>query len=312
MKIAIIDLGTNTFHMVILETLGGKDDYHELLRNRIFVSLGQQGISDAYINPEAAERALAAMREFRQLIDQHGVKEIYAIGTSALRNAKNAPELIQRIKQETDIQVEVISGEKEASLIYLGVKEAVKVQQQPALIMDIGGGSVEFIIFDDRQPLWQQSFEIGVQRLSDRFNQDDPMTPQGLEVMLFYLRSQLGPLFEAVKKYNLERLVGSSGAFSTLLAIYAAQENLELDPAATANDLPIESFKQIFQMICFKSHAERLKMPGLTDQRVDMIVISSALIDLIIKETGVRLLTASKYGLKEGMFFDILQNINRA
>jgi exopolyphosphatase/guanosine-5'-triphosphate,3'-diphosphate pyrophosphatase len=308
MKIAVIDLGTNTFHLVISESADGT--YQEIAKKRIYVRLGEGGLSASHITPEAWKRALDAMKEFQEIIDAHQVKEVYAVGTSALRNARNGADLIKAIEQQTKIHVEVISGKQEAALIYRGVKEAVHIaENEIALIMDIGGGSVEFIICDNKRSLWEQSFEIGAQRLVDNFNQHSYILPEELTNMEKYLAKHLQPLFQAVDMHRPTRLIGSSGAFTTIGAILSAKQEITVAKEDTSYDIPFDSFVQLYKEIRYTTHEDRLKIPGLSDQRVDMIVVSMALIYFVINKTNLHYITASRYSLKVGLFFEILDKI---
>lgn len=309
MKIAIIDLGTNTFHMVIFETTDQAPGYQELARKRIYVSLGRDGIATAYIVPTAAARALSAMLEFREMLDQHHVEKVYAVGTSALRNATNAAELISHIQQKTNISIEVISGQEEASLIYAGVKAAVPMKHETTLVMDIGGGSVEFILCNKDQALWQYSFEIGAQRLADQFHQQDPLAPETLAQLETYLEEMLKPLFEVVDRYRPIHLIGSSGAFAILLRVYVAKGGADIDLGTTATQLPVQKLIEIYHDIRYKTHEERTQVPGMPSQGVDMIVVSTSLIHFILQRTGMQHLTVSKYALKEGLLLRSLETL---
>jgi exopolyphosphatase/guanosine-5'-triphosphate,3'-diphosphate pyrophosphatase len=317
MKIAVIDLGTNTFHLVILEL--PNDNYLEkrtkrleeieIARKRIYINLGEGSLASSYITPEAQQRAIDAMMEFRQMLDTHSVEEVHAVATSAMRNASNGSELADKIEKQTNIPIRIISGAQEASLIYRGVKEAVKLNEETALIMDIGGGSVEFIICDTNESLWAHSFEIGAQRLVDNFHQQDPILVDDLMRMDSYLEQNLQPLFKAVHKYNPTKLVGSSGAFTTLMSMHAAKEKITLDKLANCYNLPFEKLEQLYKDIRYTTHEERLQVPGLSNQRVDMIVVSAALIYFILNKTGIREIIASKYSLKVGLFFHALEKL---
>lgn len=308
MKIAVVDLGTNTFHLVISESRDGV--YQEVAKKRIYVRLGEGGLGSSNITPEAWQRALNAMKEFQEMIDMHQAKEVYAVGTSALRNAHNGAELIATIEQQTKIRVEIISGKQEAELIYRGVKEAVTIAaNETVLIMDIGGGSVEFIICNSSQSLWEQSFEIGAQRLVDNFNQHSYILPEELTNMEEYLATHLQPLFEAVDTYRPTRLIGSSGAFSTIGSILSAKQEINIGKEATAYDIPFDKFVQLYKDIRYTTNEDRLQIPGLSDQRVDMIVVSMALIYFVLNRTNLQRITASRYSLKVGLFFDALGKI---
>ncbi|MEM7055279.1 MAG: exopolyphosphatase [Bacteroidota bacterium] len=305
MQIAVIDLGTNTFHLVIGEI--AKQGYREVARKRVDVKLGAGGLQAGSITPAAQQRAIEAMVGFKRIIDTNKVGHVRAVATSAMRSASNAAVLIQTIKDYTGIAVEIISGSQEAALIYRGVKEAVQMSSANELIMDIGGGSVEFIIGNDQKASWKKSFEIGAQRLADIFHSYDPISPAALSKLERYLEEKLQPLFEASTLYEPTRLIGTSGAFTTLTSIYSAQKQLPLDPHATTHDLPLHHFEQIYHDIRYKSYEERIQIPGLSNQRVDMIVVSSALIQFVLSKTNISSITTSIYSLKAGLFFHALE-----
>ncbi|HEX8547255.1 MAG TPA: exopolyphosphatase, partial [Cytophagaceae bacterium] len=216
-KIAIIDMGTNTFHLLIARQIEGKVE--TILKEKISVKIGQNGISKGLISPDAYSRAVEALKHFTCLIIEHDVHDVWATATSAVRNARNGKELVAEIKKQTGIDVLVISGEKEAELIYYGVKSALKIGAQTSIIMDIGGGSVEFIICNDSSIFWKGSFEIGAQRLIDEFQKSDPISSEDTQNLKNYLDEKLYYLFEAARKFIPEVLIGSSGSFDTFCDI---------------------------------------------------------------------------------------------
>ncbi|MDQ4140147.1 MAG: phosphatase, partial [Bacteroidota bacterium] len=172
-RIALIDMGTNTFHLLIAE-IKPEGEPETLVKLKESVKLGQDGISLGAIAPDAVERALQTLTNFKVEIDKYDVSEVRAVATSAVRNAANGAKLTAAILKQTGIEVEVISGDREAELIYYGVKLALEIGSERSLIIDIGGGSVEFIICDGDTIFWKQSFEIGAQRLMDKFFINDP------------------------------------------------------------------------------------------------------------------------------------------
>lgn len=297
--LAALDLGTNTFHLLVAEVTA-PDRYTVVLDEKIPVMIGKEGISHGYITEDAQQRALAALQQFRQLMDQHHVAYTKATATSAFRNAKNGQDLVARIQQDTGIEVHVISGDQEAAYIYQGVREAVLLDREPALVVDIGGGSVEFIIGNADTLYWKQSFEIGAQRLLDRFQRTDPMHPEEVERMRRHFAEQLPALDEACQQYQPRTLVGASGAFDTFSDIYVHQTNL---PTAKSAELPItlDGFYLIHQALTQKSREERLRIPGMLAMRVDMIVVASWLVDELIQRYRPSALRVSAYALKEGL-----------
>lgn len=305
-KIAVIDLGTNTFHILVAKA---KEDVVEVLhREKVAVKIGEGGINAQIIIEEAQKRAIAALKHFKAVAERFDVQEIYATATSAIRNATNSTEITDKIFQETGIHVRVISGEEEAELIYGGVKKALRLHNEKSLIMDIGGGSVEFIIADDQQSYYKQSFEIGAQRLLDLFHHHDPMLPEELRQLEEYLHKSLVPLAKAIQKYKPDTLVGSSGSFDTLSDIYCKANNIARYPDATEYPLTIESFFSIYQDILSRNKAERMQIPGMISLRVDMIVVACTLISHVLTQYNIRDIRVSSFALKEGLLDYVLQN----
>lgn len=307
MKIAVVDLGTNTFHLLIGEQT--KQGYREILKKRIHVQLGQGGFKTSTITPEAQLRALEAMVSFKKLIDEHDIKQVYAAATSAVRNAKNGKEFITRIQDQTGIVVNIISGTQESMLIYKGVRETQSIGPGVALIMDIGGGSVEFILCNGQKALWEQSFEIGAQRLLDNFHNHDPILPEELTQLEQYLEEALSPLLQAIKTYQPTKLIGTSGAFSTLVTMHQAQSEGQQLSQDIVYELPLNYINQAYQTIRYMTAAERLQIPGLAQERIDMIVVSSALIHFVLDKSRISHIVVSSYSLKMGLFSQALEEL---
>lgn len=304
-KIAVIDLGTNTFHILVAKAT---DDVAEILhREKVAVKIGEGGINEQVIIEEAQNRAIAALKHFKAVCERYNVREVYATATSAIRNASNSTEITDKIFRETGIHVRVISGEEEAELIYGGVKKALRLSKELSLIMDIGGGSVEFLIADETHSYYKQSFEIGAQRLLDLFHHHDPMLPEEVIQLEAYLLEKLAPLAEAVKTLKPVTLVGSSGSFDTLSDIYCQANNIERDPDATEYPLTTESFFKIYQDILSRDKTGRMNIPGMISLRVDMIVVACSLISFVLKQYDIKNIRVSSYALKEGLLDYVLR-----
>jgi exopolyphosphatase/guanosine-5'-triphosphate,3'-diphosphate pyrophosphatase len=218
---AVIDLGTNTFHLLIAEILAD-GNIHRLHEEKFIAKIGKGGISKGILSDEAYHRTLQALQHFRNQIDKFGVPDenITAMATSAIRNASNGKQLVAEIYQQTRICLQVISGDKEAEYIYYGVRSAVPIGNTVSMIMDIGGGSVEFIICTQDTIFWKQSFEIGAQRLLDIFMHTDPIADYAVQKLQEYLQEKLIPLTNAVHQYAPQILIGASGSFETLCEIW--------------------------------------------------------------------------------------------
>jgi exopolyphosphatase/guanosine-5'-triphosphate,3'-diphosphate pyrophosphatase len=306
-KFAIIDMGTNTFHLLIAEA--DERGYHVTHRDRLVVKIGQGGINQGYITEDGIHRALLAMQSFKNFIDQQSIKKVYAFGTSALRNARNGNDVAAQIKALTNIDVNIISGDKEAEFIYMGVKSALDMGHETSLIIDIGGGSVEFILGDNDNVYWKQSFEIGAQRLLEQFQKNDPITLEEIEKLDEHFSKVLTPLFEALQKHPTDIMVGSSGTFDTLSDIFCIQHDIHKTPEEIETPLSIAGFYDIYAELLTKNRAERMLIPGMIEMRVDMIVVACCLIRYLLEQHTFNRIRVSTYALKEGVLASIIQEI---
>ncbi|MEQ8715068.1 MAG: Ppx/GppA phosphatase family protein [Cyclobacteriaceae bacterium] len=307
MRIAVIDMGTNTFHLLVADVRDGQ--FETVYREKSAVKIGAKGINEGLIIPEALERALTAVRRFKQITDLEKVDQIFATATSAIRNASNGQELVDKIKEETGIKVRIISGEEEAQLIYYGVSHALKLGDETSLIMDIGGGSIEFIIGTASEIKWKHSFEIGGQRMIDQFHKHDPIQLSEIEDVEAYLGAHLNLLFEKVTAYQPTTLIGSSGTFDTLSDIHRIVLGLEKSPDATEFPLTVKGFQEILRDILAKTREERLAIPGMIELRVDMIVVACILIDFVLQKSNIKNIRVSAYALKEGVLLNTIHKL---
>ena len=307
-RLALIDLGTNTFHLLIVEmpTTPGQQPM-VVLRTKAGVRLGEDGISHGIIAPAAYDRALHTLTGFKEEMELHSVTEVRATATSAMRVTKNGPDLVREIFETTGIQVNVITGDREAELIYEGVRQAVDLGEAAQLIMDIGGGSVEFIIASQTTIFWKQSFEIGAQRLLDQFFPDPSgiFPAEAVEAEQRYFSTVLEPLVEAVQRYRPVGLVGASGSFDSLADIQLGQLRSESElPPCT--ELAVESFQSSYRHLLSGNHEQRKALPGILPMRADMLVVAAVLIDYVLGITEITRIRTSAYALKEGLLAEML------
>ncbi len=308
MKIAIIDLGTNTFNIFVAEVFP-ENTYKKIYKSKISVKLGQGSINSNYIEPEAFRRGISALKTHKLTIDSNGVEKVYAFGTSALRGASNGAEFIQRAREETGIDVKLISGDKEAELIYLGVRQAVTLTETNSLIMDIGGGSTEFIIANSQRIFWKQSFLLGAARLLEKFKPSDPIRASEVLAIEAYLEQELQMLFSASARLAPVELIGSSGSFDSLAEMIAYKfYDIEQLKGRTEYDFRLEDCDKIYRELLASTKEERLKMKGLIRMRVDMIVVSAIFVNFVISRLSLGRMRLSRYALKEGVLWEILHS----
>lgn len=297
-KAAIIDMGTNTFHLLLVELYENR--FETLYKEKSPVKIGQGGISKNMIHPDAEKRAFYTLQHFKNLIEGEGINNVFVFATSAVRNASNGEEFVGKIRDKFNFFVNVIGGEEEAQLIFEGIRLSGSLNGQTNLMMDIGGGSVEFIIGNHQQALWKKSFEIGGQRMLDLFHYHDPILPEEVDNLTAYLSERLEPLAEAIQQYQPTALVGASGTFDTLSDIYFASLHQTKQRTQQVFQLPRDEFEIIARKLLTMNKEERLKIPGMIPMRVDMIVVASCLIEYILKLLPVNTFTCSNYALKEG------------
>ena len=301
-KKAFIDLGTNTFQLLIVAQEG--NTYQKIHEDSYAAKIGLGGISSGIITQEGLERAVFALKYFQEKLNEEGVipENIFATATSAVRNASNGEAFCEEIFQRTGILIKVISGEEEAALIYEGVKLGTPIGNDTSLIIDIGGGSVEFIICNQDRIFWKQSFEIGGQRLMDKFMNSDPISPRSVQSLKDYLEEQLLPLTNAVHQYAPICVIGSAGSFETLIDLYFMKTFGQLPPIEQVSfELPIAEFYDSFLKIVSSNREQRMALAGMIELRVDMIVVGVCLIDFVLKRYDIRQIKVSNFALKEGV-----------
>ena len=298
-QVAVIDFGTNTFHLLIVEKRvdGGLKTIH---KERIYVKLGQGGI--AHINKASYERGLNAIAHFTNLLKHYEGIPIRAVGTAALRNARNAEDFIRDVKNQTGVDIEIISGSDEAEYIFRGVSLNMNFEAEHALIMDIGGGSVEFILTHNQNVLWTESFQIGVSILHAHFHKSEPILPAEVEAINVFLDTQLEPLTSQLEKHKVSLLIGASGTFDVIRNNCAVGNR-------NADLCRIDLHKlDSFQSTVIKADLHRRKnMPGIPESRADMIVVALILVEHVRGMLGPHDLMVSRNAMKEGVARTMLE-----
>ncbi len=295
-RAAILDLGTNTFHLLIVEK-DIRQGFLEIYRKRIYVKLAQDGIE--LLSSAAMKRGMDALVEFTSTIAKFNVGEVRAIGTAALRTAANGPEYVADIKATTGLDVQTIDGDAEAALIHRGVSQIWTTPTAPVLIMDIGGGSVEFIIANEMECLWSASFPIGVAILHKFFPHLEPITEvEKIEISSF-LEGHLRPLIKQLKAYEPETLIGASGTFDVLGSMLGRPEDQNYFEVSEA--LVQDIIGEILRMdLAARQSDARIPAP-----RVDLIIVALVLLKKVLSFRCFKKICVSSYALKEGVAANI-------
>ncbi|MFC4212521.1 exopolyphosphatase [Pedobacter lithocola] len=304
MRFAVIDLGTNTFHLLIAEST--PKNLKVLFKTNVPVKLGEGKINDNQIIPKAFERGINTLKNFSKIISKYEVDTIRATATSAVRSAENGKEFVLAAQNEANISIEIISGDEEASLIYEGVKLSGAIKDC-SLIMDIGGGSVEFILCDSEKLIWKKSYNIGAARLMQQYFKSDPISNEEKNLILAKVQNELLDLFEVCEKYQPNVLIGSAGAFETFAELIIKKHNylVNISEAKTYN-FNFDEYIEITLKLINSTHTERAAMPGLIPLRVDMCVIAALLANYTMGRLKINQLILSTYDLKMGVLASLL------
>lgn len=299
MRTAVIDLGTNTFHLIIADITA--TNVRIIYRTNAPVKLGQGRINENIIIPEAFERGVETLKTFKQQIDKYQVQHTLAIATSAIRSAANGSDFIDAARKDAGINIKVIDGDKEAEYIYKGVK-ATGAINGTSLIMDIGGGSTEFIICDERDLLWKKSYNIGAARLMQAYFYSDPISEPDKNMIINHLNNELTDLKEACLLFKPDHLIGSAGAFETFAAMILKETDIENVKSVF---IDFTAYSSLAEQLISSTHAERESMPNLIKLRVDMIVIAAILTSYILSMTEIKKISLSTYDLKMGVLYSL-------
>lgn len=306
MRIGIIDVGTNVFGLLLGEISG--ESVKIISEYKVATGIGKGCFSSGLLNEVAFENAEKAFGLIFKHIEEHGgADEVLALATSAIRNSANGKDFVKRMEEIFGFTIEVISGDREAELIYYGIRESLFIWDERVLMMDIGGGSVEFIIADKRDILWKHSFDVGVSRLRDMFHPSDPIREEEVRLIVEHLDRELEPVFLEVERFKPSIMVGCSGSFDTFRDILYPEcigikvGHREFVPS---HELDIKRMEELNGFLLRSHREERMNIKGMTPMRVDLMVIASVMVDLVLKKTGVRELFQSAFSLKEGALFE--------
>ena len=307
-RVAVIDCGTNTFNLRIVD-VGSAAGWIPVFGQRVPVKLGQGGVAKGIIMADRMARGLDALASMKEATRNYRVEEVHVMATSAMRGAKNGQDFVAQTKELTGFDIQVISGQHEARLIQEGIAlnfpEGV---QETCLTMDIGGGSVEFIVWNAEGIQWAQSFDTGVARLHMLMNLGDPIGAEGVAKMQPYFDDVMAPLSAALDALKPTRLVGASGSFDTIADLMGTRtrrdrpdhaQTPEAHPVTDA--VPMEAWSDVFTQLTTQDAHYRAAMPGMDPARVDLMPYSAALIQWVLGHGCIREMCRAPYALREGV-----------
>jgi exopolyphosphatase/guanosine-5'-triphosphate,3'-diphosphate pyrophosphatase len=305
MRLAAIDIGTNSVHMIVVRVR--PDLSFEIVdREKEMVRLGAGGLDGRKLTDTSMDAALQALSKFRRLADSHRVDEILAVATSATREAENGSEFLAAIAETTGIRPRVISGTEEARLIHLAAVYGVDIKRGRAVVIDIGGGSVEITCGGER-PQLAKSFKVGVIRLTEKFVKTDPLSERDDKRLVKHIQGEIHAHCKAIIASGYDRVIGTSGTILSL-GTMAAHAMSKTEPDDLRNlRVPAKQIRKIREKATTLPLAERLRMPGLEPRRADLVVAGSVLLDTILRQLGADDITLCDLALREGVILDYVR-----
>ncbi|MEL6162972.1 MAG: Ppx/GppA phosphatase family protein [Cyanobacteria bacterium J06628_3] len=306
--IAAIDLGTNSVHMVIVRLEPQLPSFSIIGKEKETVRLGDRDIETGNLKIKIMERTVNALRRFQEIAKTFNAEAVIAVATSAVREAPNGREFLYRIKNELDLDIDLISGQEEARRIYLGVLSGMEFNDAAHTIIDIGGGSTEIILGDSHEERCLSSTRVGAVRLTSELITTDPISDQEYNYLKAYARGMLERAVEEVK-YNIgsgekARLVGTSGTIETLANIHA-KEKLDSTPSTlNGYSFSLKDLRDIVSRLRKMNNSERAEIPGMAEKRSEVILAGAVILQEAMSLLGVESITTCERALREGVIVD--------
>ena len=308
MRLAAIDVGSNSVHMVIADV--SREGRLEVVdRVKEMVRLGRRSFTTGKLTDESMEMTVRALAHFQRLAHVRRVDRMRAVATSAVREARNRVQFIRRLRHETGIAVEVISGTEEANLIYQAARHALGLEGGPYLLVDVGGGSVELVLVKDSRPLWMRSVKLGAGRLTERFLADDPPTMAQRKRLESHLETEIGDLMRMARRARVVRAIGTSGTINTIVAMARAARGEEFGRlhGATASAAEV---RHLSRELLEANAAMRTDLPGMDAKRADQVAAAGMLADFVLRRSGAPELAACTWALREGLLLGLARATN--
>jgi exopolyphosphatase/guanosine-5'-triphosphate,3'-diphosphate pyrophosphatase len=304
MRLAAIDIGTNSVHMIVVRVR--PDFSFEIVdREKEMVRLGAGGLDGKKMTPESMNAALQALSKFQRLATSHQVDEILAVATSATREAENGGAFLKAIERKTGIRARLITGTEEARLIHLAAVYGVDTPK-PAVVIDIGGGSVEITRGTGREIEFARSFKMGVIRLTERYVDSDPISSRDERKMVEFISEQADRYLETIVEAGYDRVIGTSGTILSLGTVATAIDRGVVPTEVRNLRVPAKSLRKLRKSAVDMDLEERMHLPGLDPRRADLMVAGAILLDTILRRLGAEEITLCDLALREGVLLDYI------
>ena len=306
MKLAAIDIGTNSIHMIVVKVLQQRN-FEVIDREKEMAKLGVGVFATNRLSDRAFDLGLKTIERYVQLANQLGVDEIITAATSAIREAQNGEDFLKEVVRRTKIRPRMISGNEEARLIFLAVRNAIALEDENALVLDIGGGSTEAVVGNREEVLLGTSMKLGVLRLLDMFENEQKMGEEARSVLASHMRFVAQPVLSGAKAVGFTRVIGTSGTIRTMgEAAYVARHEKSLN-SVNAEVVALEDLRKMADRLIDLKPEKRSRVEGVSEKRTDAIHLGGVLLCELLEMAGVEEITLCDASLREGLILDYLE-----
>jgi exopolyphosphatase/guanosine-5'-triphosphate,3'-diphosphate pyrophosphatase len=305
MRLAAIDIGTNSIHMVVVE-VKADFSFEVVDREKDMVRLGAGGLGGRALAPAAAEAALETLVRFKQLATSRDVEEVLAVATSAVREARNGGEFLAAIEKRTGIRPLVVSGVEEARLIHKAAVYGVDASSGTTVVIDIGGGSMEVTLGTSTDVHLARTFPLGALRLTDRYVSSDPLSKADERRLVKHVRSEFGAFAEQLIAAGFSRVIATSGTSLSLGEVALSGRRLFDGNTIHHARVPAKALHRARKQVVDLDMQQRLRLPGLDSRRADLIVAGAVLLDTVVRLLNAREITLCDLALREGLILDFI------
>ncbi|MEO1068176.1 MAG: Ppx/GppA phosphatase family protein [Cyanobacteria bacterium J06638_6] len=311
MKLAAIDIGTNSIHMIIVEAIAQRN-FEVIEREKEMVKLGTGVFATGRISDRAFDTGLDVIQRYVQLAEQVGVDEVITAATSALREAQNGDAFMRQVIRRTGLAPKIISGREEARLILLAVRNSIALEDETALVFDIGGGSTEAVVGDRQNVLFSDSLQLGVLRLLDMFESEGRVGSEGRHVLEAHIQFVAQQAIDQIRDMGFDRVIGTSGTIRTLGGAAYLKAGGDSLRSVNAETVELKDIKHLTDDLLELQISDRANVDGISDKRADAIHLGGILLVQLLDMVGVKEITLCDASLREGMILDYLERHSQA
>lgn len=298
--IAAIDLGSNSFHMIVAETDNGQFKVIDKMRDMVRLAAGLD--AENRLDSATIDRAIASLEKFGERLRDMEPGSVRVVGTNTLRKAKNSDEFVSRAEAALGHPIDIIAGSEEARLIYLGVSHGLEDESERRLVMDIGGGSTEFIVGRHFEPLLAESLHIGCVSMSNQFFANGKITEEQFRQAELFARQEIEPIEERYRSSGWQTAIGASG---TNLAVY----KVVMQNGWSKDGITAEALKSLRTALIGRGAIDKIDFLGLSDERRPVFVGGVAILCAAFDALGIEQLRITDSALREGLLYDLLGRI---